>query len=135
MIIEVFLITYRLSYAFLIRLDLRVPIVRNFQFDLSIKHVIKLILYDNDTNLLKIKRSPTKIDLRYIWSVRFWLLIPEMNTWRKSIQWLICFSIVNLMLECLWFKKSIKFNKFENLFNLFLCQKQLECRQYILNKI
>ena len=54
------------EYAFLIRLDLRVPIVRNFQFDLSIKHVIKLILYDNDTNLLKIKRSPIKIDLRYI---------------------------------------------------------------------
>ena len=29
--------------------------------------------------------------------VRFWLLIPEMNASRKAMEWLICFSILNLM--------------------------------------
>ena len=48
--------------------------------DLSIKHLIKLILYENDVKLLKFKRSPVKVDLWYVWNVRFWLLIPEMNT-------------------------------------------------------
>ena len=39
-----------------------------------------------------------------------------MNTARKAMDCLICFSIVNLM-------------------NLLPCQKQLECHQHILNKI
>ena len=47
----------------------------------------------------------------YVWSVRFWLLIPEINTSRKSMEWFICFSIVNLMLRCLLFKKSKKVNE------------------------
>ena len=34
-----------------------------------------------------------------------------MNTLRKAMKWLICFLIVNLMLGCLLFKKSKKFNK------------------------
>ena len=51
-----------------------------------------------------------------------------MNTSRKAMEWLICFSTVNLMLGCLLFKKS------KNLRNLVHCQKQLEC-QHILNKI
>ena len=34
-----------------------------------------------------------------------------MNTSRKAMEWLICFSIANLMLECLLFKKSKKFNE------------------------
>ena len=34
----------------------RVPIVPNLN-DLSIKHLIKLILYENDVELLKFKRS------------------------------------------------------------------------------
>ena len=34
-----------------------------------------------------------------------------MNTSRKAIEWLICFSIVNLMLGCLLFKKLEKFNE------------------------
>ena len=44
-------------------------------------------------------------------SVRFWLLLPEMNTSRKSMEWLICFSIVDLMLRCLLFKKFKKINE------------------------
>ena len=34
-----------------------------------------------------------------------------MNTSRKAIEWLICFSIVNLLLGCLLFKKIKKFNE------------------------
>ena len=34
-----------------------------------------------------------------------------MNTSRKMIKWLTCFSIVNLMLGCLLFKKFKKFNE------------------------
>ena len=34
-----------------------------------------------------------------------------MNTSRKAMEWLISFSIVNLMLGCLLFKKSKKFNE------------------------
>ena len=39
-------------------------------------------------------------------------MIPEMNTSRKAMEWLICFPIVNLMLGCLSFKRS------KNLMNL-----------------
>ena len=47
-----------------------------------------------------------------------------MNTSRKAMEWLICFSIVNLMLvaSCL--------RNLENLMNLVLCRKQLECNQH-----
>ena len=34
-----------------------------------------------------------------------------MNTSTKAMEWLTCFSIVNLMLGCLLFKKSKKFNE------------------------
>ena len=34
-----------------------------------------------------------------------------MNTSRKAMKWLIWFSIVNLMLVCLLFKKLKKFNE------------------------
>ena len=60
------------GYAFLISLDLIFsvfmevfPIVTNFKqpFFLSIKHLIKLILDENDVKLLKFKRSPVKVDL------------------------------------------------------------------------
>ena len=34
-----------------------------------------------------------------------------MNTSRKAMEWLICFSIVHLMLGCLLFKKFEKFNE------------------------
>ena len=69
---------------------------------------MKLILYENDVKHLKFKRSPIYVDLWYVWSVRFWLLIPEMNTSIKAMKWLICFSIVNLMSGCLLFQKSNK---------------------------
>ena len=52
-------------YAFSIRLDLMFSMLlwKEFQLlqilnDLSIKHLIKLILYENDVKLLKFKRSP-----------------------------------------------------------------------------
>ena len=106
------------GYAFLIRLDLMfsMSLWKEFQLlqilnDLSIRHLIKLILYENDVKLLKFKGSLVKVALWYVWSVRFWLLIPEMNTSRKAMEWLICFSIVNLMLGWLLFKKFKKFNE------------------------
>ena len=34
-----------------------------------------------------------------------------MNTSRKGMEWLICFSIVNLMLGCLLFKEFKEFNE------------------------
>ena len=34
-----------------------------------------------------------------------------MNTSKKSMEWLICFSIVNLLLGCLLFKKSKECNE------------------------
>ena len=34
-----------------------------------------------------------------------------MNTSRKAMEWLVCFSIANLMLGCLLFKKFKKFNE------------------------
>ena len=53
------------EYAFLIRLDLMfsMSLWKEFQLlqilnDLSIKHLITLVLYENDVKLLKFKRSP-----------------------------------------------------------------------------
>ena len=53
------------GYAFLIRLDLDffMSLWKEFQLlqllnDLSIRYLIKLILYENDVKLLKFKRSP-----------------------------------------------------------------------------
>ena len=53
------------GYAFLIISDLMLSMSlwKEFQLlqilnDLSIKHLIKLILYENDVKLLKFKRSP-----------------------------------------------------------------------------
>ena len=53
------------GYALLVRLDLMLSMSlwKEFQLlqilnDLSIKHLIKLILYENDVKLLKFKRSP-----------------------------------------------------------------------------
>ena len=53
------------GYPFLIRLDLifSMSLWQKFQLsqvlnDLSIKHLIKLILYENEVKLLKFKRSP-----------------------------------------------------------------------------
>ena len=105
-------------YAFLIKLGLMfsISLWKEFQLlqtlnDLSIKHVIKLILYENDARAWKFKKSPVKVDLWYVWSARIWLLIPEMNTSRKAMEWLIWFSIVNLMLRCLLFTKFKKLNE------------------------
>ena len=37
--------------------------------------------------------------------------MPKMNTSRKVMEWFICFSVVNLMLGWLWFKKLKKSNE------------------------
>ena len=110
------------GYAFLIRLDLMLSMSlwKEFQLlqilnDLSIKHLIKLTLHENDVKLLKFRRRHLLVDLWYIWSVIFWLLIPETNTSRKAIEWLICFSIIYLMLGCLLFKKLKKPNESSSL--------------------
>ena len=62
------------GYASLIRLDLMfsMSLWKEFQLlqilnDLSIKHLIKLILYENDVKLLKFMRRPVKFDLWYVW--------------------------------------------------------------------
>ena len=53
------------GYAFLIRLDLMFPMSlwKEFQLlqilnDLYVKHLIKLILYENDVKLLECNRNP-----------------------------------------------------------------------------
>ena len=53
------------GYVFLIRLDLMFPMSLRKEFqllqilnDLFIKHLIKLILHENDIKLLKFERSP-----------------------------------------------------------------------------
>ena len=53
------------AYTFLIRLDLMfsVSLWKEFQLleilnDLSVRHFIKLIWYENEVKLLKFKRSP-----------------------------------------------------------------------------
>ena len=53
------------GYALLIRLDLMFSMLlwKEFQLsqivnDLSIRHLIKLILYENDVKLLKFRESP-----------------------------------------------------------------------------
>ena len=58
------------GYAFLIRLDIMfsMSLSKEFQLlqilnDLSITHLIKLILYENNVKLLKFKRSPVKVHL------------------------------------------------------------------------
>ena len=78
-------------YAFLIKLDLifSMPLWKDFQLlqilsDLSIRHLIKLILYVNDVKLLKFIRSHVSVDLWYVWNVRFWILIPEKKYIKKS---------------------------------------------------
>ena len=99
--------------AFLIRLDLMLSMSLWKEFQLKeilnvlfIKHLINLILFKNDVKLLKFRRRLVYVHLWYVWRVRFWLLIHEMNTSRKAMEWLICFSILSLMLGCLLFKKS-----------------------------
>ena len=101
------------GYALLVRLDLMLSMSlwKEFQLlqilnDLSIKHLIKLISNKNDVKLLKFRRRPVQVDLWYVWRVRFWLLMPEMNISRRAMEWLVCFSILNLMLACFLFKKS-----------------------------
>ena len=105
-----------------------VPIVTNFKQPIN-QTLTKRILYENDVKLLKFKGSPVSVDLWYVWIVRFWLSIPEMNTSRKSMEWLICFSIVNLMLACLLSKTFKEFNESCH------CLRQLECQHHIINKI
>ena len=102
------------GYAFLIRLDLLVSMSlwKEFQLqilnNLSIRHLIKPILYENDVKLLKFKRSPVYM-FDMFEELDFGSWYPKWIYQKK--QWNgICFSIVNLMLGCLLFKKIKKFN-------------------------
>ena len=45
----------------------------------SIKHLIKLILYEYDLKLLKFKRSPVQLVLWYVWSVRLLFDYPYLE--------------------------------------------------------
>ena len=68
LIIEVFFngfIDWEWEYTFLIRLDLMLSMSLGKEFqllqilnDLFIKHLVKLLLYENDVKLLKFKRRP-----------------------------------------------------------------------------
>ena len=67
------LLTKNGGYAFSVRLDLifSMSLWKEFQLlqilnDLSVKHLIKLILYENDLKLLKFKRSSVYVDLWYV---------------------------------------------------------------------
>ena len=96
------------GYAFLIRLNLMIsmPFWKEFQLlqilnNLSIRHLIKLILHENDIKFLKFKRNPVEVwDFDY----RYPKLIDQEKRWNG-------FSTVNLMLGCLLFKKFKKFNE------------------------
>ena len=51
------------GYAFLIRFNLMFSMSLQILNNVSIKHLIKIILYENDVKLLKFKGSPVKVDL------------------------------------------------------------------------
>ena len=72
------------------------------------RHLVKLVSHENNVKLVKFKGSHVYVDFSDVWSVRFWLLIPEINRSIKEMGSLICLSIVNLMLGCLLFKKFKK---------------------------
>ena len=78
---------------------------------LTIKHLTKIILYENDVKLSKFRKNPVWVDFQYVWNMRFWLVIPELNTSRKANECLIYLSIINLMLACLLFKNFKTFNE------------------------
>ena len=78
------------GYAFLIRLDLMfsMSLWKEFQSlqilnDLSINHLIKLTLYENDIKLLKFKRSLVQVNL---WYVRNMCEILAMDSWNEYIK-------------------------------------------------
>ena len=59
---------------------------KEFQFlqilnDLTMKHLIKPILFENDVKLLKFKTGPVQVDLRYVWSVRYLKWIYPGKRW------------------------------------------------------
>ena len=66
------------------------------------KHLIRLILCENDVKFLKFKRSPVKVNLLYVWSVGFWLYTPESD---ESDGVVNLFFYRKFNLECLLFKK------------------------------
>ena len=58
------------GYTFLIRLDLIFQLLQILN-DLSLKHLIRLISYENDVKLLKFRRRPVSVDLSHFSSVKF----------------------------------------------------------------
>ena len=52
-----------------------VPIITVFERP-SIRHLVKLILYENEIKLLRFKGSPVQVDLWYVevWDFDYWYL-------------------------------------------------------------
>ena len=80
-------------YEFLIRLDLMfsISLWKDFQLlqilkDLSIRPLIKLILYENDVKLLKLKRGPVEKSCigRFVICLKCEVLI--IDTWNEYIK-------------------------------------------------
>ena len=66
------------GYALSLRLDLMLSVSLSKEFkllqilkDLSLKHFIRLISYENDVKLLKFRRRPVSVDLSHFSSVKF----------------------------------------------------------------
>ena len=83
------------GYAFLIRSDLMLSMSlwKEFQLlqilnNLSTKHLIRLILYENDVRLLKFKRRSVQVNLWYVWIVKF-LIIDTWNEYIKKIDGMV----------------------------------------------
>ena len=121
------------GYGFFTRWDLMFSMSLSKEFQL-----LQVLIYPTfyATNLVwkdvkrsKFQRNSVYVDLWYVWSVRFWLPIPETKTSRETMHVLICFSIVSLVSRFLLFK-SLK-----NLMSLVPFQKQPECHHHILNNI
>ena len=107
------------GYAFLIRLDLflSMSLWKEFQLleilnDLSTRHLIKLILYENDfrEEISKISKISEKTCIGHfvIFLKCKILIIDTWNEYIKKSDWMVnlsFFFIVNLMLGCLLFKK------------------------------
>ena len=92
-----FLVTLSIKnggYAFLIRLDLMfsMSLWKEFQLlqildDLSVKHLIKLILYENDVKLLKFKKYRSIYDIFEVLDFDYWYLkwIHEGKRWNVQL--------------------------------------------------
>ena len=100
-------------YAFFIRLDFMfsMSLWKEFQLlqilnDLSIRHLIKLGLYENEVKLLQFKRSPYRsiCDMFEVWDFDYWYL-----KWLHQEKQPIKTSNKNSRIVCTWlqYKKTV----------------------------